>query len=522
MSSFAIGRLETRLFTGTWLLLACLAISAAVGHAVYDGSLAIFVAFSLVYFAIIVVAVLHPRDHAHLFLALMWFIGFWVKFVLHELIRWPYVEPTGNFHENPESNDAVLLVCAVGGAGYLIGRLAILPLSNRLKTRWQGEGSRVPRRYDTRRVLIWTVVLFGVVAAIALNWQFGFLVRGFVAQTPLPWPFGGLYAWSTDIGLALAISILTAWDRQTGRSPLLGFLILCVEGAAMSLSTSSRALYLFHTLPFFLSESPALASARRKLSLVAVVATWLAVGAAIPTFTSLVRLFGVSPVPMSQEQLEKATKEDFPARSPTARLNEQTKRSETSPGGVKRERSAGESQPEGGLFSRLPNMDIMKGHGISVLRILVIERWTGLEGVMSTVAYPDKSMGLLARAAFERRSYGTVDVYTRDISNSGFSERHAQRFHFASPAGPIAFLYFSGAFWVVAVGMALIAVLVTAIELLWTWLIRDPLPLAISGWYLAFIVLQLSGGVQQAIAGPLTITALFGAAHLVSARRERF
>ncbi len=78
-------------------------------------------------------------------------------------------------------------------------------------------------------------------------------------------------------------------------------------------------------------------------------------------------------------------------------------------------------------------------------------------------------------------------------------------------------MYFSGALWVVFAGMALIAMLVTAIELVWTWLIRDPLPLAMAGWYLAFVVLQLSGGLQQAITGPVMVTLLFAVARMMSA-----
>jgi hypothetical protein len=39
-----------------------------------------------------------------------------------------------------------------------------------------------------------------------------------VARVVLPWPFGGLVAWMSDISLALMLSLLLAWDRQAGAS----------------------------------------------------------------------------------------------------------------------------------------------------------------------------------------------------------------------------------------------------------------------------------------------------------------
>lgn len=450
-------------------LVVATAIAGVVGYAVYDGSLAVFAAFSAVFFAIAVVAVCYPRDYAHLFLALMWFMGFWVKLVLHALIEWRYLEPVGNFVATPESWDAVLSVCTIGGGGFLLGRLATLPWSTKLKARFLAADGASPTWYRAWRGTLWLSAVAVLTIFVAVNWRLGILVRGAVAQTPLPWPLGGLFAWATDIGLALAISILAAWDRQLGLVAMRGFAALCVEGAAMSLTTSSRALYLFHTLPFFLSERPWRTFGWRSPRLWAIVTIWLAVAAAIPAVTTFSRLFGSSAVPVVQVDLDRgqATRQTVDGR-------------------------------------------ILTNQGITLMRILVIERWTGLEGVMSTVSYADKSFGLLWQAAFARRSYGTVDVYTRDISKSGFSERHAQHLHYASPAGPIAFLYFSGSLWMVFAGMALIAMLVTAIELLWAWLVRDQLPLAIAGWYLAFVVLQLSGGLQQTVTGPIMITLLFG------------
>jgi hypothetical protein len=450
-------------------------IAIVTGLAVHEGNLVIFVAFTLVFFSIAAVAVFNSRDYAHLFLAAMWLMGFWGRYVIHQVLQTPYVEAIGDFSVNPASMDAVLTVCALGGAGFLVGRLVTLPLSTRLKNRWRLEQISGPAWYVAWRGTVWAVTLVTIIAVVAVNWRFGILVRGFVTQTPLLWPFGGLFAWTTDIGLALAMAVLTAWDRQCGLSVVRGFIFLCIEGAAMSLSTASRALYLFHTLPFFVSEVTERTIVKRKRLLFGLLAIWLVCTAAVPAITTFSRLFGSDPMPTRQQELD-----------------------------------------SGNVPRQSADLAVLRGQSATLAWLLIVERWTGLEGVMATVAHADKSYDLLQRASFERRSYGTVDVYTRDISKSGFAERHARQYHYATPAGAIAFLYFSGALWVVVLGMALIAVMITAIELAWRWLIRDELPLAIAGWYLAFIVLQLSGSLQQAVVGPIMVTLLFAFARTMS------
>jgi hypothetical protein len=136
----------------------------------------------------------------------------------------------------------------------------------------------------------------------------------------------------------------------------------------------------------------------------------------------------------------------------------------------------------------------------------VIDRWTGLEGLMAVVSYPQRGLPLFKEAALQRRTYGMVDVYTGKISGSDFAEEQAKKYHNATPAGPIAFFYFSGSWLIVFGGMAFLAMLMSILETIWACLARDPLVIAMSGCYLALVVLQLSTGVVQAVTGSLTVT----------------
>ncbi len=427
----------------------------------YPGNKIVFSFFCLTIFATAAFAVRFPGQYAHFFLSIAWFVGFWVKYVFHQTTGASYYEPHGLFDGSNASWDAVFLVIGIGVAGYLTGRIIALPIVAPATDFLRKRTINVPAWWPLYRNYFWVAAGVLIVAIVVVNQEFGLLVRGLVARYILPWPLGGLFAWVTDIGLALLLVLFLAWDRQAGYGVILGFLALCVEGALFSVSTLSRGVYFFHTVPPLVTEGLEASVNKRRGSLLALVAVWIAVGVAIPPITTTLRLMGHDALPATPSELVAS---------------------------------------ESGHFSR--NID---GYGfedfwnqfVGITQALLIDRWTGLEGVMATVSYPEKSWSLLAEAAMQRRSYGTVDVYTRQISGSTFNEENAKIYHFASLAGPIAFFHFSGSLGLVFVGMAFISVLISAIELIWRWLARDRALVAMSGLYLALVVMQFSGSVVQ-------------------------
>ena len=117
------------------------ATSASWGFIQYSGNRLIFCFFSFVIFAIAYFAIRHPTQYAHFFLGLAWFLGFWVKYLLHQATGATYYEPHGSFDGSPGSWDAVLLVVGIGGAGYLVGRFLRIP------GRKSGQGPFAQARY---------------------------------------------------------------------------------------------------------------------------------------------------------------------------------------------------------------------------------------------------------------------------------------------------------------------------------------------------------------------------------------
>lgn len=460
-----------------WVEIALMVVAAAAGALLYPGARLEFLLFSVVFFAVLHSGIFLPFQYTHFFFAITWFLGIWLKPVVHFAfahygfaVAALYFEPVGSFDASPGAWDQVVLVASIGGLGYLAGRLASLTAAR------AGSAASAllhpPRWYIQFRGLIWAGFAILLLVIVVVNLETGLIVRGFVARIQLPWPLGGLFSWTTDIGFALLISVAAAWDRAIGTGVIRGFVALCVEGAVLSIATNSRGIYLFHTLPVLLSEgrtfSPLRLQLRRSGALLAI---WLMGAVAIPVLATAVR--GYMAI------------EDNAARA----------------------RASASASP---VVQDRPQVapSIITRYAIEGASRLVIDRWPGLEGLMSVVSYPDRGLALFKEAALQRRTYGMVDVYTGKISKSDFTEELAKRYHNATLAGPVAFFFYSGSLWLVFGGMAFLSALMSILEFIWARLVRDPLIVAMSGFYLSMVVLQLSTGAVQAATGPIAVTAL--------------
>ena len=448
------------------------AATACAGALAYPGSKLAFLAFSVVFVAIGLISIRRrPQAYAHFFLGLMLVVGIWLKLTYMFVSGLAVREPIGNFNASPDAYDQILLVACIGGSGYLLGRLAAL------RVEANHSPALAPEGYPRWRTIAWGVAILFAIGITVANLVFDLHVRGRVPVIQLRWPFGGLFAFGIDYGVALVFAILLGWDREKKFGVLRGFVALCLQGASASIATASRALYIFHTLPVLITDGRNL-FLRQRTRAVLILCIWVCGVVAIPLFTTFERYFGTERIAHTVTELNA--------------------------------RSRGEALSEPHV-----SMVILRSYAAVTVIDLAIYRWPGLEGLMATSSYEGKSLELLKSAAFQRRGYGDVDLYTKTISASGFTEEQARVTHYSTQAGPIAFLYFSGSLWVVFFGMAALALGVSIIERIWHDLVRDPAPLAIAGWYLAFIVVQLSGGLQQAAAGIVAVTILFTAAFAI-------
>src|SRR5215471_15560667 len=79
------------------LVVLALAVISIGPYRTYPGSAASFLAFDASFLLMVVLALPRPRIYTYTFLAAFLFLGFWVKFMAHMWVTYPFVEAIGKF-----------------------------------------------------------------------------------------------------------------------------------------------------------------------------------------------------------------------------------------------------------------------------------------------------------------------------------------------------------------------------------------------------------------------------------------
>jgi hypothetical protein len=119
---------------------------------------------------------------------------------------------------------------------------------------------------------------------------------------------------------------------------------------------------------------------------------------------------------------------------------------------------------------------------------LVVDRWIGLEGILTMVAEPDKlGTELFQQGMNENPNLGTAALYQ---IMSGSMYETFENFTFMTIPGPIAILFYSGSLMIVAAGILLLYLIGNSIELLVRVLLKNPLASGTTGMAMAYLIVQ--------------------------------
>ncbi|ULA64992.1 MAG: conserved membrane protein of unknown function [Nitrospira sp.] len=434
----------------------------------YNGSKGMYCVFSLIFLMVISSAFLGVVSYSYIFTCCFLFVGLWFKMSLHAWEEQSYAEPVGYFDGSGHAWDTVLLVCSIGGVGVIGARILYQRFDFMLARRVRPEVSgmpNVPEGYRVWRLRFWMGLGGIVILSLAANEMFGLLKLGHTPQWYLPWPLHGIYGWLMSVGLSLVIGTLMWWDVCAGFGVQVGALCLFFESVLVSVSAFSRGLYFLQTLPFLvlvLANGPRLIGHGWK-RLAGFAAVWL---------------LGLLITIASANYFRHYTAESIQPHwlSQGKPLTTQ---------GIESIAEAGEH-----LLTRWA-------------RHLAVDRWPGLEGVMAVSSYPEKGLRLLLQVATVRRHVNKADFYTAEVARSGLTDEDAKKFHYASVAGPIAFLFYSGSLWCVCIGMCILTFVVMACERGLAGLTGNSVMCAVFGAYAAFLLVQISGGLSQPAASLL-------------------
>lgn len=427
-------------------------VLVGVGLSRYIGSPHAFITFSLVSLAFMLDSFYRPASVGYFFMVIFLTLGFWIKHILHLLLGYAYLEPTGLFNGSPQAWDEVMWVSTVGLLGVWLGKTLFMRFCMlHASTNPINAETPVPSWYLPLRVCLWCLTIVTILGISFVNFSYGIAQAGILPRLALPWPLNGLMAWILGFGMIVWVLTLVGWDHALNRK-WAGVYVVMIEGAVSGISTLSRATYLFHTIPtlLVLTARKTLFVNRLNRGFVLVFVLWIFYFILNNMVVMGLRYADTSPVYASSNR-------DINLKSPSDYLIILLKKSS----------------------------------------LLIVDRWIGLEGVMAVVAYPQKSNNLIERALLERRVKERVDLYTAEIARAGVTQNDMQNFQYATIPGGVAFFYYTGSLFWVLTGMSMLAILLLASERLVLFLTRNPFICSFWGMGAAQTVASFGLGLGQ-------------------------
>ena len=428
------------LFTPIKILCLFATILIAICYPMWPGSSLSYLALFFSFIMLLVFGITRRPSIGYLILSVVLSIGYFLKLTLHMIdgtindsSKW--VEPIGRFNFSAAAWDDVALISSVGALGVLCGG----QFWRRRIDDWQGTKD-IAWYTPGMRIGGWATVLGVTVLTVALNECFHIFHGGLRPALHMPWPMHGLFGWLVSIGIILGGMILIHLDILTNRPLYLSIILFVAVSSALSITTFSRGTLVLQSLPLLTTII-----LFRKLT------PWL----------NRWNLLGIMAVFVC---------------------------------GIFLTVFASQQRRDNHLYVKVQNEEIMNDlkNFAALIQRLSVDRWVGLEGVMAVSSYPGKSNELLIRAAKERREMDNVDLYTGDVSQSGFQD--TSKYQFATLPGMFAFFYYSGSLLVVFFGAAILTTIVIAVERAILTATQNPILAGQVGGYAAIMAVQLGGG----------------------------
>lgn len=337
------------------------------------------------------------------FIGVLFWLGYWLKFTFRmAFLEGRFHEPVGlNFDYTGAAYDRALLVTSCGVAALLLvswlrGRFIFNYPDRKIGTGLEG----LFVFYKKHRYSVW-LCFFGIFIAIALsNAWLGIYQRGVPPRTVLPYKLGGIYTWLLMFGNASVTALILEFELLIHkRVTYIGVMLCMLESFLSSVSMMSRAMVInVATLAF-----GTLKSIRMKAAKLPSISFSVVISAAFVIF------FGLSLYLVLQMRLFYFN---------TA------------------------------YGDRLEKIEISQKFLSSTGRstkLLLLDRWVGIEGSMAVSSHPDLGKELWKKAWKEKYTNFGTSFYDLHIASSGYSQSD-KRVHHISLPGILAFLFYPGSF----------------------------------------------------------------------------
>lgn len=378
----------------------------------WPGSFPSYVLLSLAFNWLLFDALKKQYSAGYVFLAVVMWIGFWLKFSMHTVFSTVWMEPIGNFDFSVEQVDTVSIVASIGAFGVMLAGKFFGAIAGR------PDAQRPPACGIDNRCF-WWIGLSAVAVMSVLNEVFQ-IVQAFRPPPDLNLPFRlqGLVGWYLGGGWGLLLMI-PFYKSFCSRRDISAVVLLVLAGVVISATIYSRGILVFQgliiLLPMLVYREFFPKITFKKLAVY-----------------GLIIFFGVCLSVIAAMERRSNYLQSVAPESTTSWSN-------------------------GNWFyiAKLP-----------------IDRWIGLEGLMAVTAFDGKSPSFFAQRMLEERVPGKVDFYTYHVALHPATDTKTT--NYATPPGFIAFSYYTGSKWFVGILSFLLASMLIVSERVVLFLSRNP------------------------------------------------
>jgi len=391
-------------------------LAAIIVYPSYEGSLLPYIIFHCVWITVVFLVWHKPGSYVFLFSAIFLFLGFWLRLVARLLFN-SVGEPTGYWsHSQSWSDwDRVLWVSVCVALGLITANLCFRHIN--FKSMKDNDSFFIVW-YEKYRTLLWLgVFLFAIILGIINFWQC-ILVTAIPPKLVLPFHLSAAYIWFMAFFLPLFMAFLYGLEKKTKKkhfgNPIC---MIIVVAFFMSLSFLSRATYLFWTLPLFFAS-------------ITVASPWLLLLPRCSTSNVEKCRYLNSPVFSLRQILKTMARKtafylNYLLRHEFKIIMDVTKKKAAfiffycslgliSVFGVNELRDYYYHPQESFLTTEQSDFGVKVKKRLENFFILFTKRWVGLEGVMATTAYPQKSMTFFLEGLKEHTKTG-VGIYNTKV-----------------------------------------------------------------------------------------------------------
>ncbi len=393
----------------------------------YQGQSYVYILFSFVSYLLIYFGFRKNALFFDSFIGVFLWLGFWLKATVRIIFfdGVPLAPHAVEFKSTGTEYDQVLLISTCAFSGIFIASwlrqkyLFIYP--DKVDEVCQPGLYNIYIKYR-KLVLFLFVLIFVSVAAI--NLLLGIYQRGEISQTTLPYGLNGVLKWLLLFGLASFSAILLKFEYLVAKKTtfLVAFITL-LESFFSSISLLSRGMILnFSSLGY---------GAVRELRLFKIK---LKVRFFLGCFLGFIFLFGSSVLTVNYIRVlssESSITEKPGMESNTEKLTKQR--------------------------NDLIYLTLQQS------KILFVERWVGLEGVMSVSSYPNKGWDLWREAWQEKYSENITSFYDINLINSSY--QYVKDRHYVNTPGIVGFLFYPGSYFFLFACMVLISLGASCLEI---------------------------------------------------------